>query len=379
MIHGTIQANNFLFKGVINLGIVIFFTIFIGLIVIAYQLGIKSGNITINNLDNKDAGKVNTFQSGLFKKIFWIPSILWILLSFLVIEDILDLLFFIIPVDSFLLLVWLDISIIITRHILFKRNGISSSNNENIVYDEKSISKFKKIRFPLIMSIITFLVGCILAYTSIGLPLNKDLFIILAVSYFPFLLFLIITLLCYYFGDKKQKRFVFKAIAGVLSWLLIYYYFIAIFTICLLESVNPVTNIKYYKHYVGGSELTKVFPKKIPDDVENIEFYYAPGILQGGTNYVLYYIDRNMTPEKFNENYKKQAIWIGHKKEYTEKNGLLSGAFAYTPAYLKNEEDYTIYLVEGECDNSGYCNHGKFLLAAYNEQTNEVIFSAESW
>ena len=86
-----------------------------------------------------------------------------------------------------------------------------------------------------------------------------------------------------------------------------------------------------------------------------------------------------MTKEKFDKEYKNKAIWIGHKEEYTEKEGLLSRVFTYTPSYYKNENDYIIYLIEGRCDDSGYCNHGDFLISAFNEKTNEVIFSSGEW
>ena len=121
------------------------------------------------------------------------------------------------------------------------------------------------------------------------------------------------------------------------------------------------------------------FPKEIPNDVQNIEFYYAPAFLQAGTNYSLYYMDKNMTLDKFDERYKELAIWIGHKEEYTEKEDLLASAFSFTPAEYINEEDYVIYLIKGKCDNSGYCNHGEFSFVAYNDETNEVIFRAAKW
>ncbi len=260
-----------------------------------------------------------------------------------------------------------------------KEKNKSRLENQSIIYDEQNINRFRRIRFPFIMCIITFILGCLLAYTSIGMPFGKDFFIVLLASYIPFIVFLILTLLCYYLGKKKQIRFICKAITGILVLLLFYYYIGVIFIIGFLEAENPVTDLKYYKHQIHGTELTKVFPKKIPENVENIKFYYAPGILQAGTNYMLYYVDRNMTMEKFNKKYKSKAIWIGHKKEYKEKEGLLVGAFSLTPANYKNEDDFIIYLVDGKCDDSGYCNHGKFLLSAYNEQTNEVIFRAEYW
>lgn len=160
---------------------------------------------------------------------------------------------------------------------------------------------------------------------------------------------------------------------------MVFYYFIALFVCALLSVTNPVTDSKYYNHYVTGERLEKVFPEKIPSNAKNIEFYYAPGILQGGTNYSLYYIDDSITKEKFDKEYKNNAIWIGHKEEYTEKEGLLYGVFAYTPAYFENENDYIIFLIEGRCDDSGYCNHGDFLIAAFNEQTKEVVFRSEQW
>ena len=86
-----------------------------------------------------------------------------------------------------------------------------------------------------------------------------------------------------------------------------------------------------------------------------------------------------MTDEIFMKKYKNKAIWIGHIDEYTDKKGLLSGVFNNTPAHDKNINDYTIYLMDGDCDNSGYCNHGNYIIAAFNKKTHEVIFSSEQW
>ena len=156
------------------------------------------------------------------------------------------------------------------------------------------------------------------------------------------------------------KKRIFAFIMTILAIFLVTILIIIWALMSALDAVeNPITDVKYYKREIKG-HLLKVFPSDIPDNVEKVEFYYAPGILQGGTNYSLYYVD-------------------GHKDEYTEKMGLLTGAFSYTPAEYENEDDYIIYLIEGNCDNSGYCNHGKFLMTAYNEKTNEVIFRSERW
>ena len=139
------------------------------------------------------------------------------------------------------------------------------------------------------------------------------------------------------------------------------------------------SNPKYYKFFVNSDELTKVLPKQIPDNVKNVQFYYAPSVLQCSTDYILYYIDENINLDKFNDYFKDKAIWIGHKKEYTEKIGLLTGIFSFTPAKYKNEDDFITYLIEVECDDSGYCNHGEYLFPAINENTNEIIYESSSW
>ena len=149
--------------------------------------------------------------------------------------------------------------------------------------------------------------------------------------------------------------------------------------ITILMAINPVTNPKYYNFFVNSNDLTEVFPKKILDNVKNVQFYYAPGILQGSTDYVLYYIDNNITLDKFNDQLKNKAIWIGREGEYTEKRGLLTGVFSHTPIEYENKNNFIIYLIEGECDDSGYCNHGNYLLAAINENTNEIIYESSSW
>ena len=236
---------------------------------------------------------------------------------------------------------------------------------------------FKYNRLSLIMCIITLLIGIVVySSTAIGIPIKAKL-VILLVSFIPFLLFLLITILSYHFKEKYKR--ILKVISIILSLLLGFYYFLALFMCVLLAATNPVTNLKYYNYYVAGERLENVFPSKIPDNVKNVQFYYAPGILQGGTNYALYYVDDYMTKENFDKKYKDKAVWIGHKEEYTEKEGLLSGAFSFTPADYNNENDYIIYLIEGRCDNSGYCNHGEFLFTAFNEKTNEVVFSSEQW
>lgn len=324
-------------------------------------------------MTNENKKKDNILKSEFFLKLFTIPYGVWFGMT----------LIFLIPIKGdtkpftfgdfiisniTVIIIWFIISVVISL--------LHNKLKKNVKFEDTST--FIKIRFPFIMCIITFIIGILLSLGLVGLPLKAKILILLA-SFIPFILFLIITFIMYKFNEKKKVVSAFKVFALILFCLLLYYYFIALFVINAIEATNPVTNPKYYSYYVTDSRLKKAFPNKIPKNVDNVKFYYAPGFLQGGTRYTLYYVDNNMTLDKFDKTYKKKAEWIGHKNEYTEKFGLLSSIFYSTPSEYKSENDYIIYLIDGDCDNSGYCNHGYFLIAAFNEKTHEVVFSSEAW
>ena len=234
---------------------------------------------------------------------------------------------------------------------------------------------FKKTKVSFIMCIITFIIGCFLTNMTSSISVFK-----LALIFFaPFLVFLLFVLLYYKFFNNLKIINILDVITVMLIVFLLFYYVLAIFGCALEEVENPITDISKYSKIIKGSSREKVFPKEIPDNVNNVKFIYAPGILQGSTETVLYYVDNNMDVSKFDDKYKDNAIWIGNIDEYAEKEGLLTGAFSNTPAYDNNSSDYVIYLYDDYCDDSGYCNHGEFLFSAFNEKTNEVIYKHEYW
>lgn len=249
--------------------------------------------------------------------------------------------------------------------------------------NKKEENYLKKCKFPLIMSIITFLIGSFLVYDTIGVPLKAELEILLA-SYLPTLLFILNTILMYKFQNNNKFIITFHILSIILTCILLIYYFIAMFIVVVIQAINGVSNPIFYKHYVSGTHLTKVFPKNIPKNVTDVKFHYNPPLLQGGMIHYLYYVDENMTSDKFDKKYKNKAMWVGHKNEYNEKKGLLSGDLLMSSdgSYYKRQEhesDFVIYLVKGRCDDSGYCNHGEYLLSAYNEKTKEIIYKSEIW
>lgn len=306
---------------------------------------------------------------------FLIPSIIWLLLSLLSMipdkneTDSLTWVEFFIG-NITILGVWFAISYV-----------IATFHKEKVVNKEEKV--LKKYIFPLIMGITSFFIGSFFVYETIGVPLKAELEI-LVFSYLPTLLFILNTILMYKFHNSKKIITTFHILSIILTCILFIYYFIAIFIIVAIQAVNSVSNPIFYKHYVSGTYLTKVFPKNIPKNVDNVQFHYNPPLLQGGSNYYLYYVDENMTSEKFDKKYKSKSMWVGHKEKYNEKKGLLSGdLLMYSKeSYYKKQEhenDFVIYLVEGKCDDSGWCNHGEFLYTAFNNKTKEIIYRAEKW
>lgn len=234
---------------------------------------------------------------------------------------------------------------------------------------------FRNNKFTLVFCIVTLLIGVIF-YKVISFGIEKKLLLFL-ICFIPFFIFLIITILPYKYKEKYKNNL--KIISIVSGLLLLFYYFITFIICVFVFSITPVSDYKYYNYYVTGSRLQNIFPKEIPSGAKNIDFYYFPGLLQAGRVYSLYYIDDSMTKELFEQNYKSKAIWSGFKEEYIENEGLLTGIDICIPDENDNIDDYIIYLIEGSCDESFYCNHGIFLLSGFNEKTNEVIFCSEEW
>lgn len=330
-------------------------------------------------MDKEDNKILTIIKSKSFLKIFCIPISIWLLFALITLaypnEPERSNLVGFFGSTVFVLVIWFAISFFIAK--MHKKEKTKNIKKEKKKWEETST--LEKVKFSLIMSIFTFLIGILLSYDSIGFPLKAQ-FIIFLAAYIPFILFMFITFIIYINRQNKKVFSFFKASAVVTTVFLLFYYFIALFVVVVIEAENPMTNPTFYSYHVFVSPGIKdTFPSSIPKGVENVSFYYAPGFLQGGTRHTLYYIDKKMTIEKFDNKYKNKAIWIGHKDDYNERPGLLSGAFYSTPSEYNNENDYTIYLIYGSCYKSDSCNHGEFKLAAFNETTKEIIYSAESW
>ena len=236
----------------------------------------------------------------------------------------------------------------------------------------KHLDFIKNNLFILLLLVVVLVLSINVYLFSIALSIIIK--IVLFLLLIPPVIYLVKLLLKRYHNNSALKLSIITKL--IVCLVILIYYGTLTGCIGLYILKNPITNKKYYSFYMNN-HLTKVFPKKIPSGVDNIKFYYSPGIMQDSTEYYLYYVDKSMTLDKFNALYKEKSIWVGNKIEYNDNDGLLAGVFI--SPQLKDEDEFIIYLVEGKCDKSGYCNHGNYLLTAYNEKTNEILYKSSEW
>ena len=245
--------------------------------------------------------------------------------------------------------------------------------DENIIKKRK----LKKCLLPFIMTIITFIIALWFFLTSRGDPTFLRMKIIFF-GLLPFILFFILFLISYFKCHSEKVRKAITTTCCVLVFFVCIYYMGVIFITAFEETENPARDIKYYKDIVYG-KLLNAFPKKIPEDAENVQLFYSPGALQAGTKYVLYYVDRNMSIDKFDKAYRNKAKWIGHINDYDSSPGIFFGLVSYDLVAFNNSNDFIIYLIDSHCNNVDRCNHASFLFSAFNEKTKEVIYVSEEW
>lgn len=240
---------------------------------------------------------------------------------------------------------------------------------------KKVLENIGKNKGCYFLTIFTFLIGIWFIFCNLGVYFPIFLQIAL-LGNIPFLLFFSFSILKNILHTQKAKVLVSSAII-LCGIFLPFYYFYAIFFSAISEIDNSIINPKYYKLKINDPTLLQAFPKEIPKNVTNVVFIVQPGFLQGGSIISLYYVDSQLNVEAFHNQYKDKAIWSGTIQQYDQSKYNLS--FYKTPVENKNESDFLIYLIDGKCDDSGYCNHGYFLFVAINEKTKEIVYKEEQW
>lgn len=238
-------------------------------------------------------------------------------------------------------------------------------------------SIFNNSKFSFVMFVITFLIA-VLCLLSKGISFS-DRLIMMLFTVIPCIGYLIIIILSNKFAFKKYSMVIIKVISIIYTFLVLVYYLVLCFCFTLLELDDPIKDVKYYKDYINGDYLLSIFPKEIPNDVEDVLLIYSPNVLQSGEVTSLYYVDSNFDIKYYDNKYLESAKWVGYKNEYMDNKGLFGRIATYMPIEYSEEDEFKIYLMDEDCDDSGYCNHGKFLLVAVNEDEGQVLYTFQRW
>lgn len=269
------------------------------------------------------------------------------------------------------------------EHYVIKLSPIAVKNNLSIKEDKKDTKAiikilFKKCKFQTIMLIISCLIaawGILTTSLAYGLKIYLSTLLVLII---PVVVFGIALYRKYKFINNERAKSNINWFTTFALLLLPVYYLFTLFFLSIEFVTTDVTNYKYYKDFMY-KDLYEVFPKKIPKDAENISFFHRDPFLQGGGINALSYKDKSLTASIVDEKYKSKSIWIGNYQNEEIPEAVNEDHLFSNLSIDGKIDNFTIYVYEARCDDSGWCNHGEYMLVAYNDITKEIIYKEENW
>ena len=268
------------------------------------------------------------------------------------------------------------------NHYVIKLSPIAIQNKLKVEDDKGKKEIFRtimsKCTYQAIMFIICGLIalwGILTTSLAYGIKLYSKMLLVLII---PVIVFGIALYRKYKYRINKNARSNINWFTTFMLLLLPIYYFLTLFFLGLESATTDVTNYKYYKDFMD-EELYEVFPKKIPKNAENISFYHIDPFLQGGEINTLSYKDDSLTSSIVEEKYKSKSTWIGSADSEEVPEAVNDYGLFSNISINGKKENFILYVNIARCDNSGYCNHGEYILVAYNDITKEIIFKEEHW
>lgn len=227
---------------------------------------------------------------------------------------------------------------------------------------------FLNSKFSFILGTINLIIFLVLISLTIDeFHITYSLIIILGIL--PSFFYYLIVFLANKFSTQYRRKRIVNLIA---IWSIIPYLIYLFFWTCFLFitiALTPEVKLSSYKHYA----ILDYFPEKIPENYIDASYYHTYRFLQGGEKFILYLkLDSDLI-EEYERAFKGKSI-EPHKNIPKEK------FYENTPYSDKSlNDDFNIYYLETNCDNSGYCNHGFDKHVVINNNTNEIIFYYQSW
>ena len=150
------------------------------------------------------------------------------------------------------------------------------------------------------------------------------------------------------------------------------------------DLTSEVTNVNEYKRMLSLESYEKAlyqFPKEIPKEASNVQFFYRPQFLQGGMQMELKMTVDEETINSYINKYEESCERIMNTNEYESWEFSNVGIYNIG-GHVNNEnheEDFTVYLIESKPYKEDNWNHGYVIFIAVNNAKNEIIFQSEVW
>lgn len=235
--------------------------------------------------------------------------------------------------------------------------------------------KDSKAVFICICAVLSFISCMVLRYFLIIENYLKSFVITLL-----FLIPTVISICLIILNKRKKLKLETANIIQILIILpsIIYIFFLTYVSLLIELKDGGVNNVINYRRVYSYNRLD-YFPKKIPKSAKNIAFHYNPPLFQGGEIFSLYLKCNKNIINEYENKYQKYKL---EKNEINENEiGVFKESFYFTPYGRDYDKinDFKIYLIYKECDDSIYCNHGIIKSIAINENTSEIIFYYSNW
>lgn len=243
----------------------------------------------------------------------------------------------------------------------------------------------KNYKFNLSLCIIFFILGLI------NLIINNTMcrffhFLNIVIGFIPFFIFSFLLLA---FSKKETKTIIKNSLNIAITLLGIFILMFNFVALIVSESFGSNTNVDNYKRTIRvykNNEAIKHFPRKLPKDIENVEFKEWPSFLQGGG---VIYLSYDITDEevvRVNKEFKDKSKYILSSMNEIEKLGQSIYLTNYMSEAIGNmlntniSNDFIIYMLGAEkTGGDNYWNHGKEYGIIINREVSRVTYFYEYW
>ncbi len=184
----------------------------------------------------------------------------------------------------------------------------------------------------------------------------------------------------------------------VIAVILIAILFLLSTTLLMWWQLTPVTNVSKYDKVISNRwhrpDLIQHFPKEIPSNAQNPQFYFRAGFLQGGATIELKLQMPESLVEEIYETYRPKAKFLFNGAEEldrgAENSNMLPKWHFYTSPQIQAERteslpllpsDFEVLLLSSQpykIDPVSW-NHGECSGLSISRKRNEIIYWAEDW